>query len=104
MQINGTHQVHGTQAPNAPHFNQRPSQASASKAAQPVDQLDISPAAIAASETTGSDGIRSDLVARLKAQIADGTYESPRQARSSRGWPVRRHQLARPIREHDERR
>ena len=74
MQINGTHQVHGTQHVNAPHYNQRPSQASASMAAQPVDQLDISPAALAASNT---GEIRSDLVAQLRAQIADGSYETP---------------------------
>ncbi|WP_197529141.1 flagellar biosynthesis anti-sigma factor FlgM [Aeoliella mucimassa] len=77
MQINGAHQVHGTQALNGPHFNQRPQQAEARTSSQPVDQLDISPAAQAASESTGTDGIRNDVVARLRAEIASGTYETP---------------------------
>ena len=76
MQINGAHQVHGTQALNGPHFTKRPEQASQASSAQPVDQLDISPAAQAASENTSTDGIRNDVVARLRAEIASGTYET----------------------------
>lgn len=76
MQINGAHQVHGNHALNGPHFNQRPQQAAASPPAQSVDQLDISPAAQAASESSTTDGVRTDLVARLRAEIADGTYET----------------------------
>lgn len=77
MQINGTHQVHGTQAPNAPHFNRRPQQASAGTSAQQVDQVDISPAAMAASESAGSQDVRQDVVSRVRAEIANGTYETP---------------------------
>ena len=76
MQINGAHQIHGTQALNGPHFNQRPQQASGAQSSQPVDQLDISPAAQAASESGSSDGVRTDLVAKLRAEIQAGTYET----------------------------
>ncbi|WP_425398209.1 flagellar biosynthesis anti-sigma factor FlgM [Aeoliella sp.] len=76
MQINGTHQIHGTQALNGPHFNNRPQQATSAGSAQPVDQLDLSPAALAASESTTGDGIRADLVAQLRQEIASGTYET----------------------------
>ncbi|MCO6047812.1 flagellar biosynthesis anti-sigma factor FlgM [Aeoliella sp. ICT_H6.2] len=76
MQINGTHQIHGTQALNGPHFNNRPQQATSAASSQPVDQLDLSPAALAASESSGSDGIRTDLVAQLRQQIASGTYDT----------------------------
>ncbi len=76
MQINGAHQIHGTQALNGPHFNQRPQQAAGPNSAQPVDQLDISPAAQAASESSSTGGVRADLVAQLKAEIASGTYET----------------------------
>lgn len=76
MQINGAHQIHGTQALNGPHFNHRPQQAAGPQSSQPVDQLDISAAAQAASESTSTDGVRTDLVARLRAEIASGTYET----------------------------
>ena len=76
MQINGAHQIHGTQALNGPHFNQRPQQAAGPQSTQPVDQLDISPAAQAASQASSTGGIRGDLVAQLRAEIQAGTYET----------------------------
>ena len=74
MQIHGTHQIHGTQALNGPHFNQRPQHTAGSQSAQPVDRLDISPAALEASQASGD--IRSDLVAQLRAEIQGGSYET----------------------------
>jgi negative regulator of flagellin synthesis FlgM len=76
MQIHGTTQIHGTQALNGPHFNQRAHNVGTTSSAQPVDQLDLSPAALAASQSTPSDGIRTDLVASLRAQIASGNYDT----------------------------
>ncbi len=76
MQINGAHQIHGGHALKGPHFNQRPQHAAGPNAAQPADQLDISPAAQAASESGTTDGIRADLVARLRSEIQSGTYET----------------------------
>lgn len=76
MQINSTHQIHGTQALNGPHFNNRPQQATGPTSAQPVDQLDISSEALAASSGKNVDGIRTDLVAQLRSEIASGSYET----------------------------
>ena len=44
---------------------------------RPADQVDISPAAQAASEASQVDGeVRADLVARLRSEIADGSYDT----------------------------
>ena len=77
MQINGPSGVHGPHGLNGPHFN-RNQPAQTGKAAQsPSDQLDISPAALAAIEAQESGEIRADLVARVRNEIAAGTYETP---------------------------
>jgi len=75
MHVSGPGQVHGAQGVNPPHFNHKPSKAAA--APQQVDQLDISPAARAASESQATDGVRTDLVNRLRSEIASGAYETP---------------------------
>lgn len=78
MQIQGSHHVHG------PHSLQGP-YAARSQAARPHfsangigDQLDISAAAQAAIDAfdQANDTVRADLVARVKNEIAAGTYES----------------------------
>lgn len=76
MQINGSSHVHG------PHALQGPYSAR-SNAARPQfsvgatgDQLDISAAAEAAIQATESGDVRTDLVARIKNEIASGTYET----------------------------
>lgn len=78
MQIQGSHHVHG------PHSLQGPYSAR-SNAARPQfsvsgtsDQLDISAAAQAAIDAIdkANDTVRTDLVARVKNEIAAGTYES----------------------------
>lgn len=76
MQINSTNQIHGTQALNGPHFNNRPQQATGATSAQPVDQLDISSEALAASSAENVDGVRADLVTQLRSEIANGSYET----------------------------
>ncbi len=85
MQIQGpakTLQVHGPHDVNGPHS--RSAAPSKGQSTQAADQLDISPAAqeaarlAEAAETRAADGpIRSDVVARIKAEIADGSYETP---------------------------
>lgn len=82
MQINGTSNVHGPHGINAPHFGRTGGPQQAAPPAQTnTDQLDISPAAQAAvkiAEGTEEVGeIRADLVARLRSEIADGTYDTP---------------------------
>jgi anti-sigma28 factor (negative regulator of flagellin synthesis) len=41
------------------------------------DQLEISPAAEAAVRADETGGVRTELVSRLRSEIAAGTYDSP---------------------------
>lgn len=78
MQIYGASHVHGAHGPNSPH-SPRQAQGPAASRPQTVDQLDISPEANAASQagaTSESNEVRTDLVARIKSEIASGTYET----------------------------
>jgi negative regulator of flagellin synthesis FlgM len=76
MQIYGPGQVHTAQGINAPHNPQF--RRSAEGVARPAggDQLSISPAAEAAIQGTSNDGVRVDLVAKIRSEIASGTYET----------------------------
>ncbi len=73
MNISGPGHVHSAHGVNAPHTLRGPHRAAA-PSPQAVDKLEISEAARAASENTG---VRSDLVARIRSEIAGGTYETP---------------------------
>jgi negative regulator of flagellin synthesis FlgM len=77
MQIQGTAYLHGPQSMNGPHraYNSQPP--SRSSAGQPVDQLDISSQADLVSRVRDVPDIRHDRVVAIKAQIANGTYETP---------------------------
>jgi hypothetical protein len=63
---------------NAPH-HPRLFKPSAETAPTPgtADLLEISPAAEAAVRAAESGAIRSDLVARIRTEIAAGSYETP---------------------------
>ena len=76
MQIYGPGQVHTAQGINAPHNPQI--RRGAEGVAQPAsgDQLSISAAAEAAVEAATGDGVRTELVARIRSEIANGTYET----------------------------
>jgi negative regulator of flagellin synthesis FlgM len=74
MQIYGPSNVHGPQQLQGPHW-QRPVARTAESA--PVDQVDISPAAEAAIQASETGDVRTDLVARVRNEIAAGTYETP---------------------------
>ena len=74
MQIYGASRLHGTQSLQGPHWN-RP--ASPAQGAQSADQVDISAAAEAAINAAEGDDFRADLVARIRGEIAAGTYETP---------------------------
>jgi negative regulator of flagellin synthesis FlgM len=66
---------HGANAPHAPFRN-----TSANPASTPAvngDRVDISPAAEAAVQATETGGVRTDLVNRIRSEIAAGTYETP---------------------------
>jgi negative regulator of flagellin synthesis FlgM len=73
MQIHGTSHLHGPQSLQGPHWN-RP--ASPTQKMQGADQVDISAAADAAVSAAEGD-IRTDLVARVRSEIAAGAYETP---------------------------
>ena len=72
MQIYGSSHLHGPQRLQGPHWNRSVSQTGGTQGA---DQVDISAAAEAAMDA-GDDGIRADLVARVRSEIAAGTYET----------------------------
>jgi negative regulator of flagellin synthesis FlgM len=77
MQIYGPVHLHGSQAVAAPH-SQRVAKSSAGGSSAAIqDELQISDAAMAMEQSGEQSGIRSDRVAQIRAQIADGTYETP---------------------------
>jgi negative regulator of flagellin synthesis FlgM len=81
MQVNGTTHAHGPQSLQGPHRARPAAEAQGPSAKGPVDQLDISPAAQAALDSSpglqNASGIRSELVNRIRQEIAGGTYETP---------------------------
>ncbi len=73
MNVSGPSHIHGAHGVNAPHTLRGPHRQAAPS--QPsVDKLEISEAARAASQSAGA---RSELVARIRSEIAGGTYETP---------------------------
>lgn len=77
MQIYGPSHIHGPQGLNGPHFNRTQGTQAGKSPASPADQLDISAAAEAAVQAVENGEIRSELVARVRSEIAAGTYETP---------------------------
>lgn len=76
MQINGPSNIHGAHGINGPHYNRNNAPQGPSNTAAPSDQLDISAAALEAIEAQETGEIRADLVARVRNEIASGTYET----------------------------
>jgi negative regulator of flagellin synthesis FlgM len=78
MHVSGTTHIHGPHGINAPHAPRSGQAARQAPPAEPnVDRVEISPAAEAAIRAAEAGEIRHDLVDRIRAQIADGTYETP---------------------------
>lgn len=77
MHIHGTSHIHGPHGINAPHNVYRGQAAPRTSTAGGVDRVDISSAADAASRAAEAKGVRQDLVNEIRAQIANGTYETP---------------------------
>lgn len=76
MQVHGPAHLHGPQALTAPH-TPRPSEPSAaSSAGQIQDELSISDAGRLMEQAQQMPDIRWDRVNQLRAQIAEGTYET----------------------------
>jgi negative regulator of flagellin synthesis FlgM len=76
MYISGASYVHGAQPINAPHrsYNSQPT-ATPSRSFG-ADEVSISSEADMVSRVRDVPEMRSDKVARIKAQIASGTYET----------------------------
>lgn len=77
MHVNGPSHIHGPHGVQPPKYLQRPQRAEPTAAQPAGDKLDISPAAEAAIQATEGGEVRSDLVARIRNEIAAGTYETP---------------------------
>ncbi len=76
MQIHGPAHVHGPQPINAPHRAAASRPTGEVAQSSPVDQLDISPQADLVSRARDIPGVRAERVAQIRAQIAEGTYDT----------------------------
>jgi negative regulator of flagellin synthesis FlgM len=77
MQIHGVNQLHGAQAINAPHAVARTDSAAATtRSAATADVVDISETGRLLEMAAQLPDIRADRVAQLRAQIADGGYDT----------------------------
>lgn len=56
---------------------ERPTTPTSSEASRGSDQVDLSSTARIFSQLNNTDGIRQELVARIRAEIEAGTYETP---------------------------
>jgi negative regulator of flagellin synthesis FlgM len=74
MHIYGPAHLHGPQPLQGPHWNRAAAPAQGTPA---TDQVDISAAAEAAMNAAEGGDVRADLVARVRSEIASGTYETP---------------------------
>ena len=75
MQIRPTSNVQNTQAVNL-QPKTAPTNSVSNATALPVDQLDISPQAQMMSTAAAGSEVRTDRVAELRAQIANGNYDT----------------------------
>ena len=75
MQIRPTSNVQNTQAVNL-QPKTAPTNSVNNTTALPVDQLDISPQAQMMSTAAAGSEVRTDRVAELRAQIANGNYDT----------------------------
>ena len=76
MYIQGTSHVHGPQSISAPHRTQASPATPSTQSSSRVDQLDISPEASFVSQTRDIPDVRTELVSRIRAEIASGSYET----------------------------
>jgi negative regulator of flagellin synthesis FlgM len=76
MQVYGPAQVHGPQAVGAPHIARTPQPATPSESPAIRDEVSISDAARLVEQVHQAPAIRQDRVDAIRAQIADGSYET----------------------------
>jgi negative regulator of flagellin synthesis FlgM len=78
MQIYGPAHLHGPQAISAPHTARASQQVSRPESSAPIrDEVQISDAARLVEQAQQAPDIRQDRVDVIRAQIANGTYETP---------------------------
>lgn len=77
MQIHGTSQIHGVHGIKGPYSSRTNGPRPNSSATAAGDQVEISAAGEAAAEAADTRDVRPDLVARVRNEIAAGTYETP---------------------------
>ena len=78
MNIQGPSHIHGIHGVKGPHSSSRSSGPLSSRSTSgPSDEVEISPAGEAAAQAVEGGEIRADLVARVRSEIAAGTYETP---------------------------
>ncbi|GIX02093.1 MAG: flagellar biosynthesis anti-sigma factor FlgM [Thermogutta sp.] len=76
MQIHGPSHIHGAQALSGPHLN-RTNQVSSFRESTPIqDEVQISELGQLLDKVHELPDIRADLVARIRQEIAAGTYET----------------------------
>ena len=76
MQIHGIANLHGAQPLSGPHRTQATAATSPSDSWLAADELEISPEGNLVSQVRDLPDIRADRVAEIRAQIADGVYET----------------------------
>ncbi len=76
MHIYGPAHLHGAQPINAPHSSRMTNGQPASQASPIQDELQLSNAGQLIDKVHDLPEIRQDRVDQIKAQIADGTYET----------------------------
>ena len=76
MQINGPSHLHGAHSVSAPHSTRLAKPTQQVESSQITDELQISEAARMAEQAQSSE-VRTELVENIRAQIAQGTYETP---------------------------
>jgi negative regulator of flagellin synthesis FlgM len=78
MQVFGPTQVHGPQSIQGPHNVRQTSAPTQTSASSNIsDELQLSDSAQIASQLNDIPPIRQDRVDSIRAQIAQGTYETP---------------------------
>jgi negative regulator of flagellin synthesis FlgM len=76
MQVHGPSHIHGAQSLNGPHLSRLGHSSAPTQSPAIRDELELSPMGQLLDKVQELPDIRSDLVARIRAEIAAGTYET----------------------------
>lgn len=76
MQVHGPSHIHGAQSLNGPHLSRLGHTTPPSHETTIRDELELSPMGQLLDKVHELPDIRADLVARIRSEIAAGTYET----------------------------